>query len=348
MDSEEIDPIAEADVYMAYGRDTQAEEILKEALAKDSNRQAIKVKLLEIYASRKDMASFELVANDLNSATGGTGPEWEKAVALGAALDPNNPLYGGTPAPVAAMDMASTQILNIADLAPAAGPSAERAAEETPADAMPEATSGLDFDLDLGAEPAEAVSQPDVELDVAAAAKEDSASAGLDFDLDLGGDKSKAETIDFSAESPALELDQAGSDTASAVVASSGGLDIDFDLPGDDKKPEESSAPTVADSGLDFDLGGDQAPEPAVELQPVAELDLSSISFDLGTPGNGSGEPPAMDAHWQEVATKLDLAKAYQDMGDKDGARELLNEVLNEGDHTQQTQAKSLLESLEV
>src|SRR5207245_10924853 len=49
-DTEEIDPIAEADVYMAYGRDAQAEEILRDALAKDSSRQAIRVKLLEIYA----------------------------------------------------------------------------------------------------------------------------------------------------------------------------------------------------------------------------------------------------------------------------------------------------------
>ena len=53
-----------------------------------------------------------------------------------------------------------------------------------------------------------------------------------------------------------------------------------------------------------------------------------------------------MDAKWQEVATKLDLAKAYEDMGDKNGARELLNEVLAEGDAAQQAQAKSMLEAL--
>src|SRR3989475_12689319 len=58
-DTEEIDPIAEADVYMAYGRDAQAEEILRDALAKDSSRQAIRVKLLEIYANRKDTRRSE-------------------------------------------------------------------------------------------------------------------------------------------------------------------------------------------------------------------------------------------------------------------------------------------------
>ena len=75
----------------------------------------------------------------------------------------------------------------------------------------------------------------------------------------------------------------------------------------------------------------------------MAPLDLSSISLDLGTPGES--EPPA-DAHWQEVATKLDLAKAYEEMGDKDGARELLDEVLKEGDAAQQQQAQTMLAAL--
>ncbi|HYL26046.1 MAG TPA: FimV/HubP family polar landmark protein, partial [Burkholderiales bacterium] len=52
MEAEEVDPIAEADVYMAYGRDAQAEEILKEALQKDANRTTVHGKLLEIYAHR--------------------------------------------------------------------------------------------------------------------------------------------------------------------------------------------------------------------------------------------------------------------------------------------------------
>src|SRR6266446_4147976 len=90
-DTEEIDPIAEADVYMAYGRDAQAEEILRDALAKDSSRQAIRVKLLEIYANRKDTRSFEAAANELRAATGGRGAEWEKVAGLGLSIDPANP-----------------------------------------------------------------------------------------------------------------------------------------------------------------------------------------------------------------------------------------------------------------
>jgi pilus assembly protein FimV len=74
-------------------------------------------------------------------------------------------------------------------------------------------------------------------------------------------------------------------------------------------------------------------------------VDLSAISLDLGTPGDAPAAGNA-DPKWQEVATKLDLAKAYEEMGDKDGARELLNEVLREGDGAQQGQAKQMLAKL--
>jgi pilus assembly protein FimV len=95
IDTDEVDPVAEADVYMAYGRDTQAEEILLEALQKDPQRLAIHAKLLEIYANRRSVKQFETLASELYAQTGGAGPEWEKVAALGADLDPKNPLYSG-------------------------------------------------------------------------------------------------------------------------------------------------------------------------------------------------------------------------------------------------------------
>jgi len=75
-------------------------------------------------------------------------------------------------------------------------------------------------------------------------------------------------------------------------------------------------------------------------------VDLADISLDLGVPGGGNGSGNAPDARWQEVATKLDLAKAYEEMGDKDGARELLKEVVKEGDTAQQQQAQTMLQAL--
>ena len=99
IDTDEVDPVAEADVYMAYGRDAQAEEILLEAMLRDPGRLAIHLKLLEIYADRRSLKQFETLAGELYAQTAGLGAEWEKAAAMGRKIDPQNPLYGGGAAP---------------------------------------------------------------------------------------------------------------------------------------------------------------------------------------------------------------------------------------------------------
>jgi pilus assembly protein FimV len=70
---------------------------------------------------------------------------------------------------------------------------------------------------------------------------------------------------------------------------------------------------------------------------------LSGISLDL--PAQGDATPTA-EASADDAATKLDLAKAYQDMGDKEGAKELLQEVLKEGSDAQKSEAKNLLSAI--
>jgi pilus assembly protein FimV len=339
IDTEEIDPIAEADVYMAYGRDAQAEEILKEALGKDSSRHAIRAKLLEIYANRKDLKAFETAASELYAATGGQGPEWEKAVSLGLSIDPQNPLYGGAAAqhaPVAG----DTQVLTQAEITAAARP-------DVAIDSEAQVAPPLDFDLDVGAGPAPAGAQPEVPPEAAVTA---AAPDMLDFDLGFGGDAAaepaKAEAAAGGA--PVMEAPQ----SEAAAPAEDAGMSIDFDLGTTETAPAtpapapEPAAAPAAEMGLtlDFDLGGTSEVKPAEEKPP--DFDLSAISLDLGTTPDAAAGAPAPDAHWQEVATKLDLAKAYEEMGDKDGARELLNEVMNEGDAAQKQKAKTLLEAL--
>ncbi|CAN0187135.1 unnamed protein product, partial [Phaeothamnion confervicola] len=142
MDADEVDPIAEADVYMAYGRDTQAEEILKDALAKDPGRLAIHSKLLEIYAARRDVQNLEQTAMKIKEITGGEGEDWDKAIVLGRTADPTNSLYGGDPEATVMMRPA-----------PAPAPAAAAAG----------AAPTLDFDLD-----AAAPASPDIALDAAA------------------------------------------------------------------------------------------------------------------------------------------------------------------------------------
>ena len=89
IDTHEVDAVAEADVYIAYGRDEQAEEILLDALRQHPERHALRVKLLEIYATRKDRQRFNTAAAELHVLTHGQGPDWARAAELGQALEPH-------------------------------------------------------------------------------------------------------------------------------------------------------------------------------------------------------------------------------------------------------------------
>jgi pilus assembly protein FimV len=313
MEAEEVDPIAEADVYMAYGRDAQAEEILKEALQKDANRTTVHGKLLEIYAHRKDTRGFEQTAQKLKNLTHGTGPEWEKAVALGRSIDPRNSLYGGGPG--------------------APEPSPSPAAPSAP----PAASPTLDFDL--GGASQVAAPAPDISFDEPA--KHPSAT-GVDFDLGATQQTQQTQKLPAAAD----ETVASGGEKSAA-----GGLDFNLDLGTEEKKPAPAARPGAPEpsGGLDFDLNLDldrkgEAGRPA---EP-SKVDLAAISLDLGNPSEDATvlAKAGADPKWQEVATKLDLAKAYEEMGDKDGARELLKEVMKDGDAAQRGTAEQLLAKL--
>ena len=210
----------------------------------------------------------------------------------------------------------------------------------------------LDFDLDAASTPV----SPDIPLDVGESEEKEPASAGLDFDIGASTDTMKAgdfakggtlimdRKIEPKPEEPAgLDFDLGLGGGEAQKTADSGG--IEFETP---TKPEPASSAADKLGWMDFNLDLDTAdtkPMPAPSAEP-APLDLSSISLDLGTPGESPAPSTSTDPKWQEVATKLDLAKAYEEMGDKDGARELMNEVVKEGDSTQQSQAKQRPSSL--
>jgi pilus assembly protein FimV len=263
--TDEVDPIAEAEVYLAYGRDEQAEEILKEAMVKDPARHELKLKLLEIYHQRNDLAAFETLAEELYAAIEGKGgPLWDKVEEMGRKLNPNNPMFrGGRPAPAAAVAAAPLAAAPAAVAASMAAPSGE-------------------IHLDLGTPPAPKPPSPPPLV------------AG-DLDLEL----SVAET---------------GAPAASAV--------IDFESP---FKPETAAVPAARPEGL------------AAGAAPGLDLGIPFEPGAAAAPAEPKGPPD-----WDETATKLDLAKAYIDMGDADGARSILNEVMAEGTELQKKQAREL------
>ncbi len=287
--AEEVDPLAEAEVYIAYGRDGPAEEILKEALSKNPQREDVQLKLLEIYSARKDKAAFGKLAGDLNKQTGGAGDNWLKAAAMGYVLDPGNALYA------AGKDLAA---------------------------AAPSDTGVAEVDLDLGGDAGTAT---DITLEAGAA----DAAAGTDTGiLDLG----TADKVETAAAMPDFNLDVPAAEPAPVAAApaeDTNMLDFQIELPKATEDPPTAAVPPPAsstDAGLDFKLDG------------------LSLSMDAEPKTQAAGGEK--DGHWYDVQTKFDLAKAYQEMGDKDGAREILQEVLKEGDVEQQAQAKALMDSL--
>ena len=86
---DDVDPISEADVYLAYGRYKQAEELMRHAIAQHPERDDCKLKLLEIYQATDNRAAFESYSRELKSAgKEGDTEFWSRVTELGADLEP--------------------------------------------------------------------------------------------------------------------------------------------------------------------------------------------------------------------------------------------------------------------
>src|SRR5262249_55621875 len=88
-----VDPVDEAKVYLMFGRDREAEQLLREILQKDPTRQEAYLHLLTLYAHRKEYGACAAWARDLHAVTAGTGAVWQRVAAAGREFDAGNPLY---------------------------------------------------------------------------------------------------------------------------------------------------------------------------------------------------------------------------------------------------------------
>ncbi len=333
--SDVVDPIDEAQVYIDHGRDAQAEDILKEAMGNSPDRQDIPLKLLEVYAARGDKAGFNTLAAEFHTLTGGVGDNWNRAAAMGYALDPGHKLYPTT-----------TEVVELS-----AGDS-----------------SAANVDLDLGG------------------SDNDPMGTTTDILLDQGGsddaDMNKTMVMTLDATKPAeIDVTPVAIDIpAAAPEAPAAMLDFNIELPAA-SAPDEATVVSVPEAppsanmmefNLDFPVDAGPAavavvaaesPVAIVEPAPAAKADDGGLDFkvdfsgiDLNLDDKPTTVAPAMssaaagggakDAHWEDVQQKFDLARAYQEMGDKEGAIEILHEVEREGDAEQKTEAQKMLQSL--
>ncbi len=283
----DVDPVAEADVYLAYGRDLQAEEILKEAMRGNPERLAIRSKLLEVYAKRRDAKGFELLAQQLFSLTRGEGEDWAKAQELGAQIDPGNALYqpGGQPELPLDRNARPVEPLGASTIAQSVLPSPSHFGEIAMTTAVTAPPAGADVDIDLD----------------------------VDLDLDLGVPPTNS-------------------------AAPPGVPEATQPMPA--PTPFEPSAPQPRhDPNLDFDLAN-------ISL----DLDAVAPSAPAEAPGEGDSEAlglsEAIDDSKDPFERKLELADEFRQIGDTDGARDLLREVIAQTSGAIQAKAQNILDSL--
>lgn len=302
----DVDPVAEADVYLAYGRDLQAEEILKEALRANPERLAIRLKLLEVYAKRRDTKGFESLAIQLFAETKGVGDDWAKAQELGRQIDADNPLYQPGGAPSSGDDGQEIHPEPMAaSTLPASVSAAGHLLPDVPTHAAPPPEPvpsgfGMDLDLDLGNEAA-----TDAMGKTQRIAKVASEPAPLSMDFDLSAPAAPPPAA------PELDL---------------GNLDLGTTAP--------------AANSLDFDLG-------SIDL----DLPKSAAADDeLPTIGNANDLGQALDALGDEegdpLLRQLELADEFRQIGDTEGAREVLQELIGKASGQLKAKAQTMLAEL--
>ncbi|WP_431107363.1 FimV/HubP family polar landmark protein [Variovorax paradoxus] len=326
LDAGDVDPVAEADVYLAYGRDLQAEEILREALRVNPDRTAIHLKLLEIHAKRRDVRAYEGLATEVHKLTNGTGSDWNRVVDMGKDLDPGNPLYesgtargGVSPAESAAFAGAlATAAKPATATPPAAAPAPVAAAVAAPA--FVPSVAPLDFDLDLSQPAALAptaapvsASLPKTAYAPAAAAPLSNGHAHAPAPVDLENDFDTAPGALAPISRP-VGLNDANDNTRPATLRSADSL--------------------PADSGfIEFDMSA-LAGLPARPVAGTAETTRPAAAM------------PQDDGDDSPHAVKLSLARELQAIGDVEGARSLVEEVEAESAGDLKSQARQLLAEL--
>ncbi|MFZ2451939.1 MAG: FimV/HubP family polar landmark protein [Methylovulum miyakonense] len=383
MEQTEIDPISEADVYLAYGRYQQAEDLMRHAIDEQPSRDEFKLKLLEIFYANENKQAFEKYTAELiDEGKIDDAGFWAKVTEMGSEICPDSIFFSVKTA---------AQPVDLKKNAAGAGLLAtndDAGKEEGKIDEM-------DFDLasfeelfyseDSG-NPAERLF--DLEHDknitqpVNVKAGSDNKNDSIDFDLDdlsfetpvleranekvgvqLGKSPSlknndEFETFDFDLSPPKAGSDLASANSGAPVAQANSELStLDFDF-----SPIE--ADTNDNRGLEFegltlspsrntdeslrtlDFSTDNAPKTNLFSEDSLSVDFSFDKQPLGFSEQGiEAFGVANLSEMDEMETKLDLAMAYIDMGDREAAHEIAREVLEKGSPEQQLIAKALLEN---
>ncbi len=379
LDLDQADPLAEADFHMAYGLYDQAVDLVRLALQNAPERNDLKLKLAEIHFVAGDTNQFLNVARDLRK-TLGPGADWDRVVIMGRQLAPDEPMFAGG-VQDAGVDLSLEGGDNLVDIDLLQVPADEEGGDVDLDLGRSTITQGL---LDSTAENTAIGFGPDFGKDGTASTstqeivRKDPLSTVEMPTLELPS--SETPTV----ETPALKLKggKPAQDRADAT-AEMAIDDLGLDLGALENLPEGDDATAIA-TGLHEEAtqiarhdqttrlmprgGADPAATAILPAQDsgatsiVKKIDFGSINLDVGRAGDDADKAPTgkntltteqlpqlselEPVTMSEVGTKLDLARAYMDMGDPDGARSILQEVLAEGSASQKQEARRLIDSL--
>jgi len=378
-DQTEVDPVAEADVYLAYGRYQQAEDLMLQAIKDYPERDECKLKLLEIYFTNENKNSFEDYAKEL-VAEG--KPEnsgfWDKVVEMGREIDPDSSLYSDK-ASFESVDLEKQQESEQVELEVVKGGASN----------IEEIDENIDFDLSVFEDADTADNSIESAIDVNDVSTLDTEKNvadenGLDFDLSIfdldetdeerpeisAAETESVESIEFDLNSdpviaPESEEKKVEESNKAADVET---FDFDFDLGTEAEEaivePETIDLTTETDIDIDlenFDFSSDDKQEDSTalnvddEVEVIDKSKVEDFDFDFDMPETPSAiadsgislEEGVSDlTDMDELETKLDLAKAYIDMGDTDAAADIAKEVLEKGSAEQKQAAQEVLDQL--
>jgi pilus assembly protein FimV len=348
--TESSDPLAEADFHMAYGLYDQAADLVQLAMKREPQRRDLKLKLLEIYFVWGNKDRFLEIARDLGgSRAAAPAGEWDKILIMGKQIAPGDALFSGAPTAAASdmLDMELHGAPGALDLDIPAGDNLKPDMDLSDTEISPPRQGGIDFVLD---EPARAgedsavlptIEMPQIRKSPLEESSGDTQELTVDrLGLDLGA-LQDLEALDVNEATEARK--RATSDTVETPTVSPGRNlldDTSADLLNSTalmRMADDTSLLPKPDvpEGL-VDLSDATGELPALDSTAFTKALSGGVDFDLG------GEPATMS----EVGTKLDLARAYMDMGDPEGARSILEEVLTEGNPNQRQEAERLIGSL--
>lgn len=333
---DDVDPVSEADVYLAYGRYQQAEDLIRNAIENYPDRDECKLKLLEIHYATEDKDSFASYAGELVSMKTENPDFWAKVMEMGREICPQNALFaeqgGSSFGPDITDDAGMIEGTESVDLEQQSAPF-EHIDDSIADDSPQEQEANFGFNVEI---PGESDGDEDTR---AAAGQFESEAVVQTLDLDGAEDSAMGQEIEF----PGVSVDD------SSVIEDDTG-----DAPAEGLTGTVGEETGVMDFNMSTEAAAVESSEPvSVEHENTLDFDMdfgSAGAVDSGAQSEPS-EPTDVDVYdltdMDEIETKLDLAKAYVEMDDQDSARDILSEILDQGTDEQKIEAQALVDVLE-